>query len=333
MQECVKFSIVMPAYNAGATIKKSIISVLDQSYPNWELIIIDDGSVDNTKDIINEFSKNNQKIKYYKQNNAGPGAARNLGMNLCEGDYIAFLDSDDYFDKDYLKCVYQECNKGDVDVVFTDRIYEDANGRIIGKTDIWKYRHFDKDFVLKCQMTGKIPWGVGKVFKTELYKRASGFTNLQVGEESIFSFDIVHNAKTISFVEKPILHVLRTLEGQHSKGNDDPWHPVVKVLCNHLIELGIYETYKKEINSFAMRSLSIAIYRNSLNVPYSIAIARFKNLLNKYLSDFELDSINSKVVEKSDIIIYFCLKHKLYFLLYGASRYRENKKIRKRKND
>ena len=90
-------SIIMPAYNAESTIFESIKSVLNQTYQDWELIIINDGSIDKTESIVkNIFDK---RISYYYQTNSGVSAARNFGLTVCKGDYIAFLDSDDCWDK------------------------------------------------------------------------------------------------------------------------------------------------------------------------------------------------------------------------------------------
>ena len=87
-------SIIMPAFNSSKTIFDSINSVQSQTYQNWEMIIIDDGSTDNTKDIITPFLSD-YRIKYLRQLNSGPSIARNNGINKAKGKYLAFLDSDD----------------------------------------------------------------------------------------------------------------------------------------------------------------------------------------------------------------------------------------------
>jgi glycosyltransferase involved in cell wall biosynthesis len=94
--ESLLFSIIMPTYNRVHYIADAIQSVLVQSYKNWELIVVDDASTDNTKEIINEFLHKSQQIHYIKQDkNRGPSAARNVGISKARGEYIAFLDSDD----------------------------------------------------------------------------------------------------------------------------------------------------------------------------------------------------------------------------------------------
>lgn len=91
-----KVSIIMPAYNAGKTIRESIDSVISQTYSDWELLIIDDNSRDNTNEIVAEYVNNDNRINYYKQYpNQGVAAARNRAVDLSNGQFIAFLDSDD----------------------------------------------------------------------------------------------------------------------------------------------------------------------------------------------------------------------------------------------
>jgi len=90
-----KISIVIPAYNSEKFIDRTINSVLNQTYKDWELLIIDDGSTDNTKSIIDKYSQSNPHIKYFYQENGGQGSARNLGVKVAAGNWVAFLDHDD----------------------------------------------------------------------------------------------------------------------------------------------------------------------------------------------------------------------------------------------
>ncbi|AWK02993.1 hypothetical protein HYN56_01680 [Flavobacterium crocinum] len=113
-------SIIMPAYNAAAYIKEAIDSVLAQTYLNWELIIIDDGSTDDTAKIIKEELLKDQRIKYYYQANGKQGKARNLGISKSNGKYLAFLDSDDIWMPQKLEIQVIEIQEKNVDLVFSD---------------------------------------------------------------------------------------------------------------------------------------------------------------------------------------------------------------------
>lgn len=115
-------SIIMPAYNAEKFIAESIESVISQTYTNWELLVVNDGSVDNTKDIVNDFCKRDERIKYFYQQNGKQGKARNLAIRFTQGEFIAFLDADDVWISNKLETQLQELQEKDVDLVFSDCI-------------------------------------------------------------------------------------------------------------------------------------------------------------------------------------------------------------------
>jgi glycosyltransferase involved in cell wall biosynthesis len=88
-------SVIIPTYNRESFLSRAIQSVLSQTYSNWELLVVDDGSTDNTRKVVNEYIKKDNRIKYFYKENGGQGSARNLGIKHASGEYIAFLDSDD----------------------------------------------------------------------------------------------------------------------------------------------------------------------------------------------------------------------------------------------
>jgi len=96
-------SIIVPTYNRQNLIKDAIQSVVKQTYKDWELIIVDDGSTDNTKSIVSEYTKKDSRIRYFYKKNGGQGSARNLGVLESKGEYVAFLDSDDEWLEDKLE--------------------------------------------------------------------------------------------------------------------------------------------------------------------------------------------------------------------------------------
>ena len=93
----VKISIIIPVYNASKYLKETIMSVVNQSFKDFEIICIDDGSLDNSLEILNELSDNYNYVKILKQFNQGAGKARNYGLDEAKGDYVAFLDADDIY--------------------------------------------------------------------------------------------------------------------------------------------------------------------------------------------------------------------------------------------
>lgn len=105
------FSVVIPTYNRAHLISETIHSVIQQVFKDWECIIIDDGSNDDTREIVEKITREEPRIKYIYQENAERGAARNNGIANAKGKYICFLDSDDHFIENHLQVIYDEINK------------------------------------------------------------------------------------------------------------------------------------------------------------------------------------------------------------------------------
>lgn len=113
----MKFSIIVPVYNVEKYIKKCLDSIDKQTYQNFEVIIVDDGSLDNSTRIIKSFLKNKKNYKYYNKQNGGLSDARNYGLKYVTGDYLLFIDSDDYISKDLLEILNEEINKSNPDII------------------------------------------------------------------------------------------------------------------------------------------------------------------------------------------------------------------------
>jgi glycosyltransferase involved in cell wall biosynthesis len=115
-------SIILPTYERAHFIEKAINAISQQTYSCWELIIIDDGSTDNTEELVKELSVNiKNEIKYLKQENKGPAVARNTGIKKAKGDYVAFFDSDDLWLPHHLfDCIEVLNNNKDVSWVYGD---------------------------------------------------------------------------------------------------------------------------------------------------------------------------------------------------------------------
>lgn len=128
-------SIITPTYNCGKFIGRTIESVLQQNYRNWEMIIVDDCSTDDTEEIVNKYKKKDNRIKYYKLKvNSGAAVARTEAMKLAKGLYMAFLDSDDIWYPDKLRTQLAYMKDNNVAFSCTDYEQIDEEDRLIGKT-------------------------------------------------------------------------------------------------------------------------------------------------------------------------------------------------------
>lgn len=120
LDQDILISIIMPAYNAENYISDAINSVIAQTYHNWELIIVDDGSTDNTSQTVKEWLVKDNRIQYYYQQNGKQGKARNLGISKSKGIYLAFLDADDLWMPEKLNIQIKAIQEKNVDLVFAD---------------------------------------------------------------------------------------------------------------------------------------------------------------------------------------------------------------------
>lgn len=112
-----KISVIIPAYNAEKTIERCLNSVIEQSYTNVEVIVVDDGSKDRTLSIANEVAKNDSRVKVISKQNGGAASARNVGIKLASGEFITFLDADDYIEKDTYMELHKAQKQNDLDIV------------------------------------------------------------------------------------------------------------------------------------------------------------------------------------------------------------------------
>ena len=144
-----KISVIIPTYNGGKFIKKAIESVLDQTLDDFEIIVVDDGSTDNTPYILQEYIRTNN-IVYISQKNVGVAVARNNGINMSKGTYIAFLDDDDFWiDKDKLKKQIEFLeNHPDYVMVGTAGIVVDEKGKRVTDYKVPEGDHSIRDSIL-----------------------------------------------------------------------------------------------------------------------------------------------------------------------------------------
>ena len=122
MKDSPLVSVIMPAYNAEAYIGDAIRSVVAQTYANWELIVVDDGSTDKTRKVVGEFSAREERIKYFAQQNGKQGKARNAGIRNARGSLLAFLDADDLWLARKLELQIQAMAETSADVVYSSGI-------------------------------------------------------------------------------------------------------------------------------------------------------------------------------------------------------------------
>ena len=113
-----KVSVIIPVYNVEKYLQRCVTSVTEQSYSNLEIILVDDGSVDKSGAICDDFAKKDKRIRVIHKENEGLGLTRNVGIKVATGNYICFIDSDDYIAREYIETIYSDLKKSSADVCY-----------------------------------------------------------------------------------------------------------------------------------------------------------------------------------------------------------------------
>ncbi len=211
-------SIIIPLYNKASYIEKAIQSVFAQTYTDWELIVIDDGSVDESALIVErllfesrvksqDLGLNSGKARLVKQANAGVSTTRNRGVEMARGEYVCFLDADDWWDEHFL----EEINKAtetypDAYIIGTNYWYVKNNRSRVSVKDMKTgYVDYINAYLHQMQVGGGMPLWTGAVcVRKDAFKVTSGFqSHLRLGEDFDLWIRIAHDCK-IAFVDKPL---------------------------------------------------------------------------------------------------------------------------------
>ena len=167
-----KISIILATYNRSRLLDRPINSIIKQSFSDWELVIVDDGSCDDTKKHIKEISKKDKRIKHIFSKHKGVAHARNIAIKKCKGDYITFIDSDDAYLKNHLKIHHNYLNKNpSVDMIW-------GGVKVIGNSKIPDQK--DKNKLVEaenCTLCGTF------FIKNEVLKIVKGFPNISYAED------------------------------------------------------------------------------------------------------------------------------------------------------
>ncbi|WP_458404604.1 glycosyltransferase family 2 protein [Methanobrevibacter sp.] len=268
----VKISVILPVYNSDKYIRKAVESVLAQSFNDFELIIVNDGSTDNTSNILNDFD--DSRITIINQSNQGPGASRNNALDIINGEYVMFLDSDDWYHPDALKISLEEITRYDADLTFFTMInYNDGE---VYENDWFNLSQFDESFENRafhpCETPGSIfDLSVGvcqKIYNTGFLKRIHArFPEGIFFEDMPFFFYVYLKAERISIVKKH-LYYRRKHDESITHVVDEKFFDTVaagQVLMRIFIENGWYDMYKYDLLAYKINGPRYALRDLPLN--------------------------------------------------------------------
>ena len=249
----IDISILMPVYNAEKYLNETIDTIKNQSFSNWELIIVDDGSIDNSKEICTKLMNDDKRIKYIFQENLGVSHTRNVALENAQGKYIVFVDSDDLIHEDYLKILINSIEKNNSDISVCNFIerkisntgkVEDINREFCPK-EVMEMAEM-KDYIMDFGNSGLLNPLWNKIYKNQIIKE-NNITfdeKVETGEDFIFNLQYFRKVKKISFIKDSLYYYIRRnnnsitykyIENMYEKGWEIHW-----LLESFLKDMGFY---------------------------------------------------------------------------------------------
>ena len=314
-------TIIIPVYNVEKYLKQCIESVIKQTYTNLEIILVDDGSTDNSGNICDEYKKNDIRIKVIHKENGGVSCARNFGLENASGKYIGFIDSDDYVEPEYCEKLLKSIKENNVQCALCkfDKVYEKNNSSIINESNyiidtnsfIMEVLNVQKGFgfctqklwtreaLFDIRYNEKIKVGEDSLFCIESCKNIE---NIYVLNEKLYHYRFNENSLVRKFDEKYIEKYLKAMKETKiyiEKGHDNP--EIIKRFNNYIV----YNILLIIVNYCFNKKNKMNIIKQIKELKKVCNIPEFKSAIKN--CDYAGFSITRKIT-------IFTLKHRLFFI-------------------
>ena len=253
-----KVSIIVPVYNVEKYLKKCLDSLINQTLKEIEIIIVNDGSTDNSELIIKIYTENYpDKIKVINKENGGLSDARNYGIPYATGEYIAFLDSDDYVELDTYEKMYNKAKEDDSDLVECDFIWEYPDRKKVDTGKIYKNK---KEMLTYARV---VAWN--KLIKRSLIEEHKiEFPKGLRYEDVEFFYKMVPYYNKVSFVKEPLIHYIQRSSSISNTQNERTKEifTIMDNVIKYYKENNLYEEYKTELEyTYARLLLCSSLFR------------------------------------------------------------------------
>ena len=307
-----KVSVIIPVYNVENYLRKCLDSLVNQTLKDIEIIVVNDGTTDNSQEIINEYVKKYpKKVVSIIQENGGQGAARNTGLLHAKGEYIGYVDSADYVEENMYEELYKKAKEEDSDIVICGNNVVKENYELFSKEDV------DKEFLL-----GKMAvWN--KIYKKNIIvDNKIQFRSKVWYEDLDFTMKVYFSSKKISYVDKPLYNYLlregSTMNNNNIKRNLELIE-AFDSLIDYCKDKKIYNKAKDEIEFLCIYHMYIFATTRVLNTNNKYKdkieiINKFKNYINSNFPNFKQNKY-LYLLPKRRKLIYNLINSKFYCII------------------
>lgn len=329
-----KISIIICAYNREEYLKRCLNSVKNQTLKNIEIICADDGSTDNTLDVFRKYANKDHRFKFFTQKNSGPGVARNKAIKMATGEYIMFLDSDDWIELNTCEELYKKVKLNDLDILLflmknyseeTGEYYEDSYYNLTPIPDDFENKVFSHEDISNIIFSISIS-ACQKIYKRSLVKKVH-FAEKLLFEDNPFFWGVMLQAKRMSLLKKHFY-----LRSRHTSSitseYDNKYFDVIPI-SNKVISIF------KELNLVNMYKYQLTNYKiNYISQWYHMMEEKYKNTFwdlmhddfQKLHEDKKIDSLMLNNLNEPNKLFYLrTLKSRSYVELDYLEKYSDEK--------
>lgn len=319
----IKVSVIIPVYNAERYIGRCLDSVINQTLKDIEIIVVNDGSVDESKKIIEEYQKKDKRIKFINQSNKGAGAARNAGLKEVDGEYISFIDADDYVANTMLEELYELTEKEEIDLVCSNYFRTKNNIDVILNSDEYAdiiKKNESEDFLREYtwgRYTRKIEYTCSNsLYKSDIIKKNNirfEEDKLMIGEDYLFNLDYFKYINSIYCYKKALYYYYLDNDKSVTSCFDSSFIDRIK---NSISKVENRIDDKVVVGLFAYRHFQYTLRLISLSdMTFNLKRQEIKRIINDpiFREKIKYEGINKLNFEKKGI--YFLYKLRLSTLI------------------
>jgi glycosyltransferase involved in cell wall biosynthesis len=300
-----RVTVIIPAYNAGPYLADCLDSLLGQTLADIEVICVDDGSTDDSLATMKSYAQADSRVKVLHQENAGAGAARNAGLAVAEGEYLSFVDADDFFEPTMLEDVYGRCTTDDADVcLFKARYFETDSGRSIPADGLVRVEllppsmPFSRDDMPDDILAFASPAPWNKLFKRAFVEdEGLRFQEIKRANDLLFTKLATAKARRITFVDKYLVNYRTGTESSLQATNHETpleFYDALLALRDGLVEAGLFEQVER---GYVNTALSTCLYNlHSLKTPDTFDTL-YRMLRDEFFGSLGIDARTEGYIE------------------------------------
>ncbi|MDR2869804.1 MAG: glycosyltransferase [Deferribacteraceae bacterium] len=285
----IKVSVIVPVYNVEQYLRECMDSILAQTLREIEIICVDDGSTDGSLAILQEYAAKDERVQILTQANAGAGAARNKGLAVARGEYLSFLDGDDFFDKRMLAIAYAKARKAAADIaIYKNRKYDNSTGKYSKtKYQFEKYvpkRSFTYKDISKYIFNIFYNWTWNKLFRREFIESNNiKFQEVFRTNDLFFTCVAFVQAKSIVFINKVLMSYRVGIRSSQTTNDEHPldFLKAFDALQYHLVSCGVYEAVKQSYINWLLSGCMANLHSQEGKDGYKLVYSAIKEVLSQ----------------------------------------------------